>query len=200
MDSQDKAKLESIGFYPLDGSMGIYESNGIKINLKTLDIFWPNKITVSDKTTSSLKKDETWVVLQCVNHLLSIGYQPESIILEKNYPLGTSNKGKLDILILDTQKKSYAMIECKTSTAFSKTWESMCKDSDKADRQLISYFQQDKIVQLLILYTYDYTKNEAESHIIKVTPSMQETKNAKECFVEWGNDSYPHMFFLEKTL
>jgi type I restriction enzyme M protein len=51
--------------------------------------------------------------LECVIRLLSKGYKPENIELEKTYKLGHKDKGRLDVYI-KKGKNAWALIECKT--------------------------------------------------------------------------------------
>ncbi len=41
--------------------------------------------------------------------LLEKGYSPQSLILEKDYPLGHKTKGKLDVLVNDEDGKAFLM-------------------------------------------------------------------------------------------
>src|ERR1700744_3069132 len=93
--SDIKLLLEILGFNLEEGKADAWiksypNHNNYKIRVHTdkQEIDYGNKITLGDKTTSNFKSNENFVVLECVNRLLEKGYKPESITLEKDYPLG----------------------------------------------------------------------------------------------------------------
>ena len=76
-----------------------YEQAGI-----TLSVNIPNEhfhyteagITVGRETTSNFSEPENFVVFECIDRLLTIGYKPEHIELEPAWKLGhtSSNSGE----------------------------------------------------------------------------------------------------------
>ena len=66
------------------------------------------------KTEAELKEEalENAVVLECVDRLLTLGYTPGTLTLEKSFPNG-HGATYLDIFVTKDDK-SYWMIECKT--------------------------------------------------------------------------------------
>ena len=118
------------------------------------DLNSPNGIVIHDDTTSNFSHPENFVVFECVHRLLQKGYKKEHIELEPRWNLGREAKGgKADILVRDNEQKPYLLIECKRTDSknseFMKEWRRMQTDGG----QLFSYFQQEKSVKFLCLYT-----------------------------------------------
>nr|WP_250325863.1 restriction endonuclease subunit S [Campylobacter sp. 2018MI01] len=136
------------------------------VDFKNRKIIFPEQIKLHDKTTSNFEKNENFVVLECIDRLLTKGYDPNHIELEPKYKLGRESKssGKADILVKDKLGESYILIECKTyktkvdakGSEFENEWNNMLKDGG----QLLSYFRQNKKVKFLCLYTSDFINDE----------------------------------------
>ena len=81
-----------------------YEQAGI-----TLSVNIPNEhfhyteagITVGRETTSNFSEPENFVVFECIDRLLTIGYKPEHIELEPAWKLGhtSSNSGEHGVVM-----------------------------------------------------------------------------------------------------
>jgi type I restriction enzyme M protein len=193
-DTNIKELLKAIGFTLEDGKVNIWKkiyaphSNyKIAVDIENESINFGKLISIGDRTTSNFKAAENFVVLECVNRLLEKGYKPETITLEKDYPLGHKTKGKLDIWVADADGKSFLMIECKTwGTEFEKANKKTIADGG----QLFSYFQQDKSAQYLCLYTSKLDDNEVkyQNSIIKVEDYFLLANNAKETFEKWNKN------------
>lgn len=178
--------LEHLGFVK---STDIYSKSydnktTINIDFKKEKIIYPAEIKKGDETTCNFSHDENFVVLECVDRLLSKGYKAKHIELEPRWRLGRESKtsGKADIVVKNQKGKTYIIIECKTAGAeFNKEWNNMQKDGG----QLFSYFQQDKDAKFLCLYTSDFTGNETifENKII-VTTDDEEILAQKSAKVE----------------
>jgi type I restriction enzyme M protein len=189
-----KLLLNAMGFLLEENSKGTYykkyeiHSNYIiKLNFEKDEIDYGTKILLGDKTTSNFKASENFVVLECVNRLLEKGYSPETIILEKDYPLGHKNKGKLDILVNDKDQKSFLMIECKT---WGNEYDKAIKKTLHDGGQLISYFQQDKSTKFLCLYTskLDNESITYKNSIIKIEADFNQATNTLEVFEKWNKN------------
>lgn len=105
---------------------------------------------VNDKATCNFSAPENMVVLECVDRLLTKGYRPEHIELEKRWKLGHSSKsGKADIYVKDDDGNGLIIIECKTYGAeYNKELKNVAQDGG----QLFSYWQQEKKIAWLCLY------------------------------------------------
>jgi len=163
-----------------------HENYEIRIDLKAKNIDYGKKIQVQDKTTSNFSARENFVVLECVNRLLEKGYKPENIILEKKWPTGHGTSGKLDILVTRDDNSAYMMIECKTP---GKAFNNALKKTYENGGQLFTYFQQDKLADILMLYSCDY-HNEAglsyQNEIIKIEDPYRQAGNVDDFYVRWN--------------
>lgn len=142
-----------------------YEVAGatLKVDVASEHIFYKESgITVGREMTSNFSEPENFVVLECVDRLLSKGYRAEHIELEPQWKLGHSSKsGYADIWIrtfgdgrmigTDEDKDSLLIIECKKTDEFQGAWNDTLEDG----AQLFSYFQQEKSTRFLCLYTSD---------------------------------------------
>ena len=142
-DGNIKKLISLLGFVPEDGCDNIYlkeylshNNYIIRINFNTRRIEYraeniseQDGIAWGDATTSNFENSENFVVLECVNRLLEKGYAPNSITLEKKYPLGRNLKGKVDIVVADSEGTSFLMVECKTwGQEYEKEKKKMLKD------------------------------------------------------------------------
>lgn len=188
--------LETLGFKLRDGERNIYFKSykkhkdfeiQIKINdsnFKFSEIIWGKGIKVERNTTSNFSQQENFVVLECVNKILDLGYSPKSIVLEKDWKLGHQGKGFLDILIKNKDGSSFLMIECKTwGKEYEKEKENILKDGG----QLFSYYIQEKSTKYLCLYTssFDLKSILYKNEIISISQRIKESKNQKEAFEGW---------------
>jgi len=143
-------------------------------------------IKVGDKTTSNFASDENFVVLECVDKLLTKGYEPKHIELEPKWKLGHgASGGKADILVRDKNFEPLLIIECKTyGKAFEKELDNMQKDGG----QLFSYFHQERATKYLCLYAsrLNQKKLEYQNKIIKTSKEYDEAKNVNELFQVWN--------------
>ena len=108
MITQDNIKkfLSVLGFSTEDSKIysKTYEQAGI-----TLSVNIPNEhfhyteagITVGRETTSNFSEPENFVVFECIDRLLTIGYKPEHIELEPAWKLGhtSSNSGEHGVVM-----------------------------------------------------------------------------------------------------
>lgn len=168
--SNIRTLLDLLGFSQ-DGNVYIkrYEDIGatLKVDVASEHIFYKESgITVGRETTSNFSEPENFVVLECVDRLLSKGYRTEHIELEPQWKLGHSSKsGYADIWIrtfgdgriigTDEDKDSLLIIECKKADEFQGAWNDTLEDG----AQLFSYFQQEKSTNFLCLYTSDIVED-----------------------------------------
>lgn len=175
--------LDSLGFIQNDK---VYTKNlgdiTIGVDCAKQEIIYPEQITIHDKTTSNFSHPENFVVFECVHRLLQKGYKPEHLELEPRWNLGREAKGgKADILVRDHQGSPYLLIECKTTDSknseFAKEWAKMLENGG----QLFSYFQQERGVKYLCLYTSDFIDDtlKYQNYIIQAFDN-QEYLNEKE--------------------
>ncbi len=205
-----KSLLKAMDYLPEDGVNNIYYKkytqhnnyiirvnfNTQKIEYRENDVKAEDGIQWGDLTTSNFENSENFVVLECINRLLEKGYAPKNLYLEYKFPLGRNEKGKLDILVFDSDGKAYLMIECKTWGAeFTKEEKKMLKDGG----QLFSYYVQDKATKYLCLYTSQLSKKNIEykNNIIKVDEAWAELTNQKEIHDHWNKNTKDNGIFEE---
>src|SRR5438105_3694658 len=107
MLEQAVEQLTTIGFVSDREEHYVFrETGGYEIGV-TIDIddwrkskidYGPD-VVVHHRATTNFVQPESIVVLQCVCRLLGKGYPAASIELEKTWPLGHREKGRLDILL-----------------------------------------------------------------------------------------------------
>lgn len=186
-----KKLLQIIGFSPKENAIDIFQKKYsnvsdycIEVDFQKQVINYGKKIKVESKTTQNFSQTENFVVLECVNRLLEIGYKPENIVLEPTWKLGHQEKGRLDILV-KKDNKAFLMIECKT---FGKEYEKELKNLHKDGGQLFSYFQQDKNAEILMLYSSELKGNEIvfQNEIIKIEEEYKLTATVKDFYEKWN--------------
>lgn len=197
-----KKLIVKIGFVPENGKNAVYvkqypahnnyaiyvDFNESKIEYACQSVEPNKRIRIGDLTTSNFDKSENFVVLECVDRLLTKGYSPNCLELEKKYPLGRNLKGKLDILVYDeTGSVPFLMVECKTwGTEYEKELSKTLKDGG----QIFSYYQQDKAAKYLCLYASHLDKKEIEyrNNIVLVEDSWHDLSSAKDVFDYWNKN------------
>lgn len=129
----------------------------IEVNFTSRTISYPTTkgMVVNDLTTCNFEKNENFVVLECINSLLTKGYRPEHIELERKWTLGHLPKsGKSDICVKDINGEDILfIIECKT---FGEKYNTELSYLKADGGQLFSYWQQEKSCKWLCLYSSDF--------------------------------------------
>ncbi|EAJ4462589.1 restriction endonuclease [Campylobacter coli] len=203
--------LENLGFKNKNENyVKTINNYTLLIDYKNQSINYPKEIKIHDKTTSNFSHPENFVVFECVHRLLEKGYKAEHLELEPKWNLGRDKKGgKADILVKDNENNPYLIIECKTTDSknseFIKEWNRMQEDGG----QLFSYFQQEKGVKYLCLYTSDFSdKLEYKNYIIQaydneeylkekeLQNSYKKSNNNIELFKTW-KESYELQYFKQ---
>ncbi|MCH2188384.1 N-6 DNA methylase, partial [Candidatus Gracilibacteria bacterium] len=187
--------LKKIGFSPKENSNNIFikkykDNYCIEVDIEAQTFDFGGKILIGKKEIQNIIKPEDWVVFECVNRLLEKGYSPEDIALEKVYPSGHNTSGRLDILVKKSGK-AFLMIECKT---WGKEYEKELKNMYKGGGQLLTYFQQDKDAEYLVLYSSS-ENGEYKNDIISVEDSYRETSNVLDLFNRWNKQTKQNGIF-----
>lgn len=80
-----KKHITALGFVPKNGTNGIYHKiyvdYAIEIDFEKQSINYGSGIIAESKTTQNFSQPENFVVLECVDRLLTKGYKPQSIVL-----------------------------------------------------------------------------------------------------------------------
>ena len=187
---EEKKLLQVLGFKPKENTSGIfykkYKNYAIEIDFENKQFNFGTKIKAGRETTQNFSQPENWVILECVDRLLEKGYKPQNIILEKKYTVGHgASGGWLDILVTRNDGSAYLMIECKT---WGKEFEKSLKKTEKDGGQLMTYFQQDKSADILMLYASKLDKNKVlfKNQIIKIEEHYRQAGNVEDVFDRWN--------------
>ncbi len=185
-----KKLIQVLGFIPKENTSGIFHKNyngySIEIDFERQQFDFGNKIIGGRTTTQNFSQAENWVVLECIDRLLEKGYKPEHIVLEKKYTVGHgASGGWLDILVTRKDGSAYLMIECKT---WGKEFEKEFKRTETNGGQLITYFQQDKSADILMLYASKLDKNKIQfkNEIIKIEEHYRQAGNVEDVYDRWN--------------
>jgi len=188
-----------LGFIPKDKTVDIYIKQYQQHSGYSIEIDFANQsidygtITCESKTTQNFSQPENFVVLECVNRLLTKGYKPKDITLEKTYPSGRGHSGRLDILV-KKGKKAFLMIECKT---WGKEFDNELKKIHKDGGQLFTYFQNDTNADYLMLYASHLTSGGVQyrCEIIKIEDNYRTAGNVEDTFARWSKLTYSNGIF-----
>lgn len=161
----------------------------LKVDVAREHIFYEEaRISVGRETTSNFAEPENFVVLECIDRLLTKGYRAEHIELEPRWKLGHSSKsGYADIWVrtfgdkvlgTDDDKVSLLIIECKKADEFQGAWNDTLEDG----AQLFSYFQQEKSTKFLCLYTSDIVKDKVvpDYYLLNVQDNKKMLENEED--------------------
>ena len=150
-----KDALKALGFVAYGD---IYEKAfseigcSLKVDFQAKRLIYPNEIRGRERNDSFDQK-ENFVVFECVCRLLSKGYRPEHIELEKEWHLGHDAKGgRADICVSDTSGSMLFIIECKT---WGREYDKALNNTKSDGAQLFSYWQQEQSCKWLVLYASD---------------------------------------------
>ncbi len=154
----------------------------LKVDLENEILIYPESdgFTINERQTCNFKQAENFVVFECIDRLLSQGYNPKHIELEPKWQVGHgASGGRADILIKDNDNKALLIIECKTAGAeFTKAW----KTTQVKPTQLFSYVQQTRTTKFIALYASDFIDNhvQANYYLINVFDNDTLLKNNTE--------------------
>ncbi len=198
-------KLKCLGFIESEQDNNLLLSTidpliRIKIDKKevkksTID-YMSAGIVVWNKATSNLNKAENLVVLECVLRLLKKGYAANCIELERTWKSGGGTSGRLDILVKDKEKKSYAMIECKTwGEEYATERNNMIEDGG----QLFAYFVQEMSTKVLLLYASTIQEDVVLFTTEAIDCKTLQGSNNQELFQSWDNSFVNESIFAENA-
>jgi type I restriction enzyme M protein len=194
----EKELVKALDFSPKDKTTDVYHKKyafgyTIEVDFENSAINYDKKIKCGSKTTQNFSQAENFVVLECVDRLLTKGYKANDITLEKIFPSGHGHSGRLDIFIKNG-KKAFLMIECKT---FGKEFEKELANIQKNGGQLFTYFQNDTNADYLMLYASRLIdgKIEYKSEIIKIEDSYRTAGNMEDVYNRWNKITYNNGIF-----
>lgn len=190
--------LTTIGFTPEAGTTTwtkTYPRHNYSLSVDTSGsgtIRYGAAVTVERRVTTNLLDHENLVVLECVDLLLRVGYEPSSLTLEKTFRLGRANGGYLDILVR-RGAASYLMIECKTAGV--EYTAALTKLKTSPSSQLMSYIQQDRDAEQAILYSSSLRPAPGGTFTIDrtyagFTTALLSGSNMQQLFTSWDKQTY----------
>lgn len=187
-----KKYITTLGFLPKNGTSGIYhkvysyhDNYVISINFNTEHIEYGDKIIAESRTTQNFSQPENFVVLECVDRLLTKGYKPQNIVLEKTWPSGHGTSGRLDICINREDGTPYMLIECKT---YGKEYNKESAKIHKDGGQLFTYFQlSGGKADVIMLYASELKDNKIiyVNEIIKIEDDYR-SGDVKDIYEKWN--------------
>ncbi len=168
--------LKALSFIEI--SADLYEKRyeifdcSITVDFKKEKITYPEDkgMRIDRHTTDNFSANENFVVLECVDRLLSKGYRPEHIELEKKWSLGHmisggEDSGFADICVYGNDGKVLFIIECKTAgSKYAREYGKILSYGG----QLFSYWQQQRSCKFIILYASDF----ADGRLFYTTDSV----------------------------
>lgn len=184
-----KKHITALGFVPKDGTNGIYHKiyvdYAIEIDFEKQSINYGGGITADSKTTQNFSDAENFVVLECVDRLLTKGYKPQNLILEKTWSSGHGTSGRLDICVNREDGTPYMLIECKT---YGKEYNKELARIRKDGGQLFTYFQlSGGKADVLMLYASELKGNKFVyvNEIIKIEDDYR-NGDVKDIYEKWN--------------
>ena len=151
----------------------------LKVDFEKQELIYPEKdgFRVNERQTCNFKQAENFVVFECVDRLLSQGYNPKHIELEPKWQVGHgASGGRADILVKDNDENALLIIECKTAGAeFTKAWNA----TQVKPTQLFSYVQQIRSTKFIALYASDFVdeKVKADYYLINISDNEKLLKS-----------------------
>lgn len=184
--------IEKMGFIPKESASGIFikkysDGYAIEVDFEKQTFYFGGKIKVQGKDIQNITKPEDWVVLECVNRLLELGYKPSNISLEKVYPAGHGFSGRLDVCVTRDNGSEYLLIECKT---YGKEFEKEFARIKKDGGQLFTYFKFSNKADLLMLYASKLHGDEIiyRNEIVKIEDEYR-VGDVKDFFNSWDKNT-----------
>lgn len=207
--------LASLGYKKTKGTTEVWtrsfsaSSSEIAVDFGSEAICYPEDLKIHRKTTTNFSQPENFVVLECVTRLLSLGYTPRQLELEKPTPKGRGESGgHCDIIIQNNEGEVFALVECKTMYStksgdeFSRAWSYMEEDGG----QLFNYFNTFRQATALCLYASDWVEGRCiyQSRIVSIQDnegyiqasglpgyaSVEAKKGGKESYFKVWRDTY----------
>lgn len=136
--------ITELGFTPKEHTTGIFTKKYPQFDGYYIDVNFDNQsidynaIVSDSRTTQNFSQPENFVILECVDRLLTKGYKPQNIVLEKTWSAGHGTSGRLDICVTRDDGTEYLLIECKT---YGKEFDKELARMNKDGGQLFTYFQ-----------------------------------------------------------
>lgn len=185
-----KGLITVLGFKAKNNTSDVFEkkynrhSYSLEVDFKNKVIDYGKEIHADSKTTQNFSQPENAVVLECIDRLLTKGYKPQNLVLEKVYPAGHGHSGRLDICVNNDDGSEYLLIECKT---FGKEFDKELSNINKNGGQLFTYFKFSNKASVLMLYASRVEKDKIQykNEIIKIEEDYK-TGDVKDFYDKWN--------------
>ena len=130
------------------------------VDFEQKKMIYPDKIKGWERV-SKFGKNEFFVQFECIDRLLTKGYRPEHIEIEKSWPMGHDpSGGRGDICVYNENgSEMLFIIECKTA---GKEYKKAYNDTLADGGQIFSYWQQEGATKWLALYTSELADNKID--------------------------------------
>ncbi len=168
--------LDALGFGEIGNKVYRKEYDGvdcsIQVDVGRNRIAYPVSMgmRLGRMTTVDFSHNENFVVLECVDRLLTKGYRPAHMELEKKWSLGHrlsggEDSGFADICVYkpnadgEPSEEPLFIIECKT---FGREYAKELRNLREDGGQLFSYWQQERGCDYLVLYASDLQEGKVE--------------------------------------
>ncbi len=151
--------LAALGYAAKDGVWGKTISGAImQVDFGEERLTYPSGVTIEGEFTTNFTSPENFVVFECVDRLLTLGYKPEHLTLEPKWKVGHgASGGRADVVVKDNDGAVFAIIECKTA---GREFEDAWSESLEHPSQLFSYAQQEGSTQIVCLYASNWNGDE----------------------------------------
>lgn len=185
-----KKLLTILGFAPKENATSIFvkkypqhDGYSIEIDFERQSIDY-KEVACQSRTTQNFSQPENFVVLECVDRLLTKGYKPQNIILEKTWGAGHGTSGRLDICVTREDGSEYLLIECKT---FGKEFEKELTRMNKDGGQLFTYFKFSNKPDVIMLYASELRSKGItySNEIVKIEEDYR-TGDVKDFYDKWN--------------
>lgn len=169
--------------------------NGIQI---TFDLrnnkYSVDGLTANRKTSLDLTKFENHCVAMLVIKLLTKGYAPSTITLEKSWQTG-HDPVYLDLMLKDPNNGDVYMIEVKTPEEYKKYTDIK---KEKLVKQVCSYAMQEANTIIASYYTYDFDDKKDLFSNIYCKELRREATNEEDFFDKW-NKNFDENDYIENN-
>ena len=172
----------------------------LKVDFKNKKFEYPKEIEFDGEFTLNFHQKESFVVFECVHNLITKGYHPKHIELEKTFSKQKKEDGggRADIIVKNNDNQILLIIECKTAgDEFKKHWQKTTQDGD----QLFRYLTNKRETQFLCMYTTDFIDDKVvpiynlislldNQEYLSNNPKLEsfvsaKTKNKEDIFKVW---------------
>lgn len=185
-----KKLITILGFTPKEHTAGVFTKKYAQHDGYCIDVDFDNQsinyqsIVFDSKTTQNFSQPENFVVLECVDRLLTKGYRPQNIILEKTWSAGHGTSGRLDICVTRDDGTEYLLIECKI---YGKVYDKELARMHKDGGQLFTYFKFSNKADIIMLYTSELQEENLvyKADIIKIEDDYR-TGDVKDFYDKWN--------------